>query len=68
LKTHFHFIVWACERVDISTGNFIDNASIDLIASDSDEALTRAKKLVRKNVYAIHSVIEHFGEECAPPH
>lgn len=64
MKTHMHFIVYVADRIEPGTGNYIDNTSLDLICATSDEAIARARGLVRKNIYSIRQIIEHFGETC----
>lgn len=64
MKTHLHFIIWAADRVEAGTGNYIDNAIIDLVAVTSEEAEARARGLIKKNIYTIRQIIEHIGERC----
>jgi len=69
MTTHFHFIVWAWERIEPGTGNYINNTTIDLICRTSTEALGRARDLVPdKAGYAIRSVIEHVEGACVTGH
>jgi len=58
---HLHYIIWAYERIEAGTGNYIDNVVVDILATSEEEALIRASTLVRKPSYCIRSVIEHFN-------
>ena len=63
---HLHWIVWACDRIEEGTGNFINNVSLDLVCKDSTEALERSRRLVPgKGHYAIRQIIEHLPGECS---
>ena len=62
---HLHYIVWAYDRVEPQTGNFINNVTLDLLAKSEAEALKRASTLVKKPNYCVRGVIEHFdGQPC----
>ena len=43
-KTHLHYIIWGYDRVEPTTGNYVDNTVIDIIADSEAAALTKAKK------------------------
>ena len=64
--THLHWLVWAYERIEPGTGNYLDNTQLDLIAPTADEALARAHDLLpTKPNLRVHSVIEHLdGQPC----
>ncbi len=65
MTKHTHFIVWAYDRIEEGTGNYINNVIIDLIDITSEEAIKRAKEIVKgKKGYCIRSVIEHFDGMC----
>jgi hypothetical protein len=70
MNTHLHFIVWAWEKVEPGTGNFINNTTLDLIAESSEDALLRAAKFVKKpeGNYCVRSVIEHYDGQCHVQH
>ena len=61
--THLHFIVWAFERIESDTGNYIGNSTLDLIAEDAPSALNRAAEIIPDRVYRVHQVIEHFDNQ-----
>ncbi len=65
MTTHFHFIIWAYDNIEPGTGNFINNATIEVICRNSAEALARARELVPdKFGYCVRSVIEHLEGAC----
>jgi hypothetical protein len=65
MSTHYHYIIWGYERVEPGTGNFIENAIIDVLALNEGEAIKRAKSLVTKANYIVREVIEHIdGQPC----
>lgn len=51
------FIVQAYE-MQSPEGSLMDNCTIELFCKDGKEALSRAKKLIKKKFYRISSVIE----------
>lgn len=62
-STHFHIIIWVCDRIE--NNNYLDNITLDLIASDPETAIARAKTILpNKKYYSIRSVLEHFDYEC----
>lgn len=62
---HLHFIVWAYEKIEPGTGNYLENTVIDLIDTSTNNAIKRAKGLVSgKAGYCIRSVIEHYDGLC----
>lgn len=65
MEKHLHFIVWAYDRIEPDTGNYINNVVLDLISDSSEKAVARARGLVPdKPGYCVRSVIEHFDEQC----
>lgn len=69
METHYHFIVWAYERIEAGTGNYIDNVVLDLISPSPEHALQRAKTLApKKGGYCVRSIIEHFEGACTRSH
>lgn len=65
-NTHLHYIVWAYERVEPGTGNYLDNTVVDVIVESEAKALTKAKGLVKKHLYCVRTVVEHFdGQPCS---
>lgn len=64
MATHLHFIIWAAERIEQGTGNFMENTIIDLVAASTEEALARARGLVKKNVYVLRQIVEHLDGAC----
>lgn len=66
---HLHFIVWAYDRIEPDSGNYINNVILDLIVESHSEAMLRAHILVPdKPGYCIRSVIEHFDGQCSGHH
>ena len=64
--THLHYIVWGYDRIEATTGNYVDNTIIDVIAGSETAALARAKDLVKKKAYRVNTVVEHFdGQPCS---
>jgi len=64
--THLHCIVWAYERVEAGTGNYVDNTTLDLLCELPSEAMHRAAALIPGKQYRIHAVIEHMdGQPCS---
>ena len=64
--THCHYIVWAYERIEPGTGNYVDNTIIDVLADGEPEAISKAKSMVRKKAYRVQMIIEHLdGQPCA---
>ena len=65
-STHKHFIVWAAQRIEPGTGNYVENVTIDLIVESAEEALAEARMLAPdKAIYTLRQVIEHFnGQSC----
>lgn len=63
--THLHFIIWAAERIEQGTGNFMENTILDLMAVTTEEALARARGLIKKNIYVVRQVVEHLDGACS---
>lgn len=53
------FIIQAYERLD-SLGNMDDVVTLELIADNKEEALAKAKKLVKKAGYRLARITELF--------
>lgn len=63
-KTHFHFVIYSCESIDLETGSCRNATTLDLIANTPEEAIEKAKKLAPNNIYKVHMVVEHFDKHC----
>ena len=61
MKTYLVFTVQGYE-VKTETGTLIDNAEINIIANTADEALTRAKGIIKKTNYRIAKVVEFYDK------
>lgn len=63
-STHFHFLIIAWDR-RADNGDFLDSVQIDVIADDSETAMTKVKELVNnKKGYTLRSVVEHLQGAC----
>jgi hypothetical protein len=63
VSTHLHFIIWAYERIESDTGNYIGNSVLDLIAESAESAVRRAESILPERQYRVHQVIEHFDNQ-----
>lgn len=63
--SHIHWLIWAYERIEPGTGNYIENTQIDIVTTSLELALDKAKRLVPgKAGYVVRSVIEHLDGAC----
>ncbi len=61
-KTYLVFVIQAYqEKVD--TGHLIDACELQLIAKSYDEALRRAKEIIKKPYYRLNVVIEKYADK-----
>lgn len=59
------YLVFIIQGYQLQTeqGQLIDSTSIELIDKSYENALKRAKKIIDKKYYRLHSVIERFEDK-----
>lgn len=57
MKTHFVFVIQSYEA-EMPNGNLVGYTELQLIDKNQENAMKRAKKLVKSNFYRLSTIIE----------
>jgi len=64
LSSHTHYLVWAYEEYERSTGNYLNNVVCDLLAETEEDAIKLAALKAPQRHYRLHQVVMHIDGFC----